>query len=578
MSPKARLKDTGRKKATDSKASLRKRAEEVLRKRIGDVEPETLTVQEARRLLHELQVHQIELEMQNEELRLSQQMLDESRQRYADLYDFAPVGYLTMDREGVILQSNLTCAALLGMERARLIKKPLTTFMTRDSQDTFYLHRRKALDTGERQICELKLRRKDGSEFFTKLESVPTEDRTIRTAVSDISERKGAEEELERYRQGLEELVSERTSALVETNAELEREMAKRLKAEKELRRSEEYFRALIENASDIIMVLNPDSTVRYVSPSVKRILGYKPEELIGQSIFNFLHPEDVPKPLEKFIEVLQKNDEVRTSIGRVRCKRGAWRTLEGIGKNLLNEPQVAGVIVNLWDVTAWNEAEEQLRQLTAHLLSVREEERAGVAREVHDELGQLLTTLKLELSLVRKRLPRDQQYLKEKMLSLSEITAGAMKAVRRIASGLRSDVLDHLGLGEAVAEEAREFQMRTGIRCGVKVDLKKAALPKHVSINVFRILQEALTNVSRHAKAKRVQVLLKERNADLILEVCDNGRGIKDKEVSSPTSFGLLGMRERVNNLGGKMRIKSPRGKGTTLLVQVPTGRGVKR
>lgn len=197
---RSRTKDkTGR----ESQAQVRKRAEKALGKLVGNVEAETLSADEVRRLVHELQVHQIELEMQNEELRLTQQMLEESQSKYADLYDFAPVGYFTLERHGVILETNLTGAALLGEPRSGLIGKPFRLYVHRDSQDTFFLHPRKVLKSKERQTCEVKLKRKDGSEIIASLESSPTMENTIHTIVNDITGRKQAELSLQRIREDL---------------------------------------------------------------------------------------------------------------------------------------------------------------------------------------------------------------------------------------------------------------------------------------------------------------------------------------------------------------------------------------
>lgn len=179
---------------------LRKRAEELIRKRVGDVDPEKLTVEEARRLVHELQVHQIELEMQNEELRNAQIEIEEAWRKYIDLYDFSPLGYFTFDREGLIIEVNLTGAILLGVERPYLIKKSFTTYVERDYQDSFYFHRKRVFESEENQTCELKLKKKDGVEFYARLDSVsvPTKQKIVcRTSVSDVTERRRADKERE---------------------------------------------------------------------------------------------------------------------------------------------------------------------------------------------------------------------------------------------------------------------------------------------------------------------------------------------------------------------------------------------
>ncbi|HXX57327.1 MAG TPA: PAS domain S-box protein, partial [Thermodesulfovibrionales bacterium] len=479
--------------------TLRKKAEALVRKKFGKIKPEAFSDEGIQRLIYQLQTHQIELEIQNEELRLSQLMLKESRQKYSDLYDLAPVGYFTFDINGLILEVNQTGAALLGMERLRLIKKPLTVFLSKDSQDMFFFHRKRIRETGELHTCELQLRKPKGTEVFVELRSVPTEGKRILTAMSEITERRKTDDEIIRYRESLEQMVRERTSALVASNEELEMEIVGRKRLEEKLKESEAYFRAMVENTSDIIMVLNPDATIRFSSSSVRRVLGYKPQELIGKSVFSFIHPEDTPQNLELFLSILNGGTD-RHGLARVADKKGNWHTFEGMGTSLLDNPHVSGVILNAWDITAWNSAQEQLRQLTLHLISVREDERARIAREIHDELGQLLTALKLEISIISKKLRKDQEILQLKATSISQAIDDMIKTVRRISSGLRPDVLDNLGLEDAVRQEALEFQRRTGIHSSVSVEIRKEALSEHVSINVYRILQEAMTNVARHA------------------------------------------------------------------------------
>jgi PAS domain S-box-containing protein len=182
----------------DNTADLRKRAEERLKKQSADLG--ALAPQESFLLLHELQVHQIELELQNEELRRTQVELEASRAMYFDLYNLAPVGYMTLSEEGLILEANLTAANLLGVDRSRLVKQPVTRFIVREDEDVYYLHRKHLFETGARQVCEIRFRRKDGSRFWTRLEATMVQDGEIkaaacRVAVSDITEYKRLEQE-----------------------------------------------------------------------------------------------------------------------------------------------------------------------------------------------------------------------------------------------------------------------------------------------------------------------------------------------------------------------------------------------
>jgi signal transduction histidine kinase len=217
-------------------------------------------------------------------------------------------------------------------------------------------------------------------------------------------------------------------------------------------------------------------------------------------------------------------------------------------------------------------ESHEQLRALSVYLQHVREEERTRIAREVHDELGQALTSCKLDLSLLANKLPRGLGPLKDKAKALSAHIDATIQTVRRIATELRPGILDHLGLIAALEWQANEFQTRTGIKCDVRTDLHEPLLTADLATAFFRIFQETLTNVIRHAGATHVMVHLKETAGRIILEVKDNGRGISPEEITNPRSMGLLGMKERAALLGGSFKIGlSHGGKGTMVTVSIP-------
>lgn len=213
----------------------------------------------------------------------------------------------------------------------------------------------------------------------------------------------------------------------------------------------------------------------------------------------------------------------------------------------------------------------EQLRALTGYLQYVREEERSRIAREVHDELGQNLTGLKLDLSYLAGRLRGSARALLPKVKEMSAQVDATIQNVRRIATELRPAVLDSLGLVAAIEWQANEFQNRTGIRCEVKIELKEAIWDQNFSTVCFRIFQETLTNIIRHAQATRVDVRLAESEGQLVLTVRDNGRGISEKEIVNTRSIGLIGMKERAAQVGGEVFFFGLPGRGTTVTMRVP-------
>jgi signal transduction histidine kinase len=215
-----------------------------------------------------------------------------------------------------------------------------------------------------------------------------------------------------------------------------------------------------------------------------------------------------------------------------------------------------------------------QLRALTVQLQSIRENERAVIARDLHDEFGQALTSLQLGLSCLAAKMTRKQQPLQEKIKSLSALVTTMIRSVRRIADELRPGVLDELGLIKTLQSEAREFKRHTGIQCTFESNFGNARFDRAGSVAVFRIAQAALTNVARHAEASRAVLALKKRKKNLILTVCDNGKGIRREKISSQSSLGIIGMRERALALNGTLTLRGSTRKGTTLRARIPLSR----
>lgn len=228
-------------------------------------------------------------------------------------------------------------------------------------------------------------------------------------------------------------------------------------------------------------------------------------------------------------------------------------------------------------DVTDWHLAAEQLvassqqlRALAARLQRVREEERTAIAREIHDELGQELTGLKMDVAWMKDRLPRAHQF-RAQCASIILRIDGTLNTVRRIATDLRPSVLNELGLAAALEWQGQVFEARTGITVVMDVSVDGGVLPDELCSSAFRILQESLTNVARHARATRVDIRLRQTTELLTLEVTDDGIGIPDEALEGTESLGLIGMRERALACGGLFRTTGCRGLGTTVSLKVP-------
>jgi len=221
-------------------------------------------------------------------------------------------------------------------------------------------------------------------------------------------------------------------------------------------------------------------------------------------------------------------------------------------------------------------EVNVQLRALTARIVSVREEERTTLSREIHDELGSSLTGLKMDLMLIKRNIkdnPDEQTiaYILENITSMSKLIDSTILKVRQIVTELRPEVLDELGLVEAIRWYAGEFQKRTEVPIQLTIFPRNFTMGKVQTTELFRIFQEVLTNVSRHSRASKVMVFLKKEKQQCTLRIKDNGIGIKDEDLTRKNSFGLMGMRERTSLMNGKLKISGKPGEGTTITIEIP-------
>jgi len=215
-------------------------------------------------------------------------------------------------------------------------------------------------------------------------------------------------------------------------------------------------------------------------------------------------------------------------------------------------------------------QSQEQLRDLASHLQSIREEERTQIAREIHDELGQALTALKMDVHWLRQRVGAEP-LITDKMHAMSAIIDLTVQAVRRISSELRPKLLDDLGLSAAMEWQANQFMQRSGIMCEIRSEPEDIILDRDRSTAFFRIFQETLTNVARHAGADRVDAVITKDAENVFMIVTDNGGGITDEQIAGAKSLGIIGMRERVYSLGGALKISGSRNHGTTVEVRIP-------
>jgi PAS domain S-box-containing protein len=329
------------------------------------------------------------------------------------------------------------------------------------------------------------------------------------------------------------------------------------------------------------VLLVDSDHRIIMANSAVKNQLGKKPEDIIGGYCPKIIHGIDEPWyacPLE---EAAEKGVGIEREVFDKESRRWISSAIYPIDVYLQGGKRVFFHMVT--DITKRKQLErrlktshKQLRRISANLESVREEERKQVAREVHDELGQTLTALKIDLSWLAKRLPEEQELLHQKTQAMNTLVDEAIQTVKRVITELRPGILDDLGLEAAIEWQAQEFEKLTEIKCELSTGSNEVALDTDRSIAVFRIFQEALTNVARHASATKVKARLGEEQGKIVLKIRDNGSGIGKNQLYNPKAFGLIGMRERARLSGGLLKIKGVAGKGTTVTLIIPRKKGV--
>ncbi len=399
-------------------------------------------------------------------------------------------------------------------------------------------------------------------------------------------------------------------------------DITERKRTDEKLRESEEKFRSVAQSAKEAIVSINAQGEIVFWNHGAEIIFGYPAQEIVGKPL-TVIIPERFLEDHIRAMNRLSAGEEssiLDRTIERVGIRRDGtefpielsiarWSTKEegvfftGIVRDITERKQTEDALQRAYGELerrieertmelsranaalrqeiavrksteeALTRSREELRNLTSHLQSAREEERRCIAREIHDELGQTLTALKMDLSWLKGRLPKGPGDLPEKTHSMMKLVDGTIHTIRKISTELRPGLLDDLGLPAAIEWQLGEFQKRTGIRCSTDLIADDIPVVPDSALAVYRIFQEALTNIARYAEATRVDVTLKVSDGTLVLHVQDNGKGITENQIADPRAIGLIGMRERARAMGGEIHIHGAQARGTTITVNIPLG-----
>ncbi len=507
------------------------------------------------------------------------------RRRYSDFFDFAPVGYFTFNRDGLILDVNPHGALLLGTDKPSSLNQHLSNFLSPDSKKVFERHSHQLFETRQKKICDVKLLNGNQDARWIQLESVVVQDggdskAKFRTVIKEVTNRRQMEDELRKNRDELEQRVAKRTAELETANEKLRRRVFECQMAEEALRESEQKYSTLVEDALIGVYIIK-DGIIEFANDKFAEIYGYEKNELIGMQSLDLVHSEDRPM-IEEMREKRLKGQKVPSEYEIRGLKKNGdtiWVMRSFSLINYKDGPAISGIVSDLTKrrkaEDALRESGKELRILSNQLLSAEEKERKRIARELHDGIGQALSAIKfsVENSLRQLRKASAQSEL-ESLEAIIPLTQKTIEEVRRIVKDLRPSILDDLGILATINWVCREFQkVYTGIRIEAEIDVQENIIPSSHKTVIYRILQEALNNVAKHSRADLVQLSLVEQGKRIIMSIQDNGVGFDvSKTISmkpSQRGFGLASMRERAELSGADFDIISEAGDGTRIRVE---------
>jgi PAS domain S-box-containing protein len=481
-------------------------------------------------------------------------VLRKSEERYRSLYHHTPAMLHSIDPNGRLLSVSDYWSEALGYTREEVRGKKLTDYLTPASRQFAETQVLPAFfKNGFIKNVPYQFVKKNGQIIETQLSAISERDenqRTVRSlAVSiDVSERNRAERAL-----------NEAKEALSRYSKNLERQVRKRTRE----------ISGILKYSPAVIYIKDADGKYSMVNSRFEKLFGIQSSDVRGKTDPDFLSAEVAEQFLKNDERVLQEKQSLQVEEQFV-IDGHVYTFLSTKFPLYDDKGRVTGVCGIATNITVLKKAQEQLRRLSAGIMNAQEQERAYLARELHDELGQVLTALRMDAVWIQNRVRQSDPTLGARALTMCDLIDTTIENVRNLAIRLRPGVLDHLGLVEAIEWVTADFEKRYGITCVFK-NSDGPEIRGHIATAAYRIIQEALTNVARHASATRTTVSMSIVGRQLTFTIADNGAGFDPRTLGDSAGLGMTNMRERANLVGGVFDVQSTLGKGTRICFTVP-------
>ena len=465
----------------------------------------------------------------------SNKALQASESRYHSLVEQAADAIALFDSKGKILEVNDSALNLLGYKYGELMSMSLADILTKEeilNNPVQYDLLQKGLST----IKQRKMKKKDGSMVTVEVNSKILPDGRFLSMVRDLTDR---------------------------------------IEAQKQIEKEKELSDSIIDSLPGVFYFYDQSGKFIRWNKQLEIVTGYSGKEISKMHPTQLFHGADIKYIQGRIAKVFTEG--VADAEAEFVFKDGVRKPyyFKAILVDFEGKPCLLGTGIDISDrkkaEMELNDSYKAVRKLTSHLQNVREEERAHIAREIHDELGQQLTVLKMDVSWINKKLTITDDLIKQKMKSLLIMLDDTVKTIRRISSELRPSLLDDLGLTAAMEWQLHEFKKRSEIKTSFSAPEPEIKLPDMIKTGLFRIFQESLTNVVRHSHAKRLKVSLSHTDDNFVLTIADNGKGFDKEKIENKRTLGILGMKERTSMIGGTYEIISTPGNGTIVVVTIP-------